>query len=93
VNDLLANTLLIAVPLWIEEMKKVSWEERRQFSSECCNIICHHGDDILYKSHKKGETATAFNALARGMAILSFARGGVTAFGLHFETVTSDSKS
>jgi hypothetical protein len=32
-----------------------------------------------------GESAKAFNALARGIAALSFAPGGVTTFGMHFE--------
>ena len=85
-EDKLRIALSAAVPLCIQEMKKVSWEERKQMVSECTRVIAEKGDNILYKGHKPGETARAFGALAHAMAVLSFAPGGVTAFGLHFET-------
>jgi hypothetical protein len=87
-TDLLRLSLEASVPLWIEEMKKLSWDQRRELASECSGIVAHQGDNILYRGAKKGQTATAFNALAKGLAICSFAPGGVKAFGLHFETIT-----
>ena len=86
-NETLTDTLSAAVPLWIEVMKKLSWEERKKIASECSQIaVAEHGDNILFRGHKEGETAAAFNALARGIAVLSFCPGGVTLFGMHFET-------
>jgi hypothetical protein len=49
-------------------------------------MVAHHGDNILYRSKKKGESAKAFNALAKGLACLAFAPGGVNAFGGHWQT-------
>jgi hypothetical protein len=86
--ELLRTALSSAVPLWIEEMKKLTWEERRVIASESSGIVAHQGDNILYKGAKKGDTAKAFNALARGLAVCSFVPGGVKAFGLHFETIS-----
>jgi hypothetical protein len=45
-----------------------------------------HGDDLLFKSKKAGDTAKVFNILADGLARLSFVPGGVDIFGMHFET-------
>jgi len=53
-------------------------------------MIAEHGDDILFRSKRKGATASAFNALAEGIAILSFAPGGVKVFGGHWETKSLD---
>lgn len=82
---LIATTLSAAVPLYIEEMKAWPWERVREQAEKSAQIVAEKGDVILFRSKKKGETAAAFNALARGVAALSFAVGGVTLFGLHFE--------
>lgn len=47
--------------------------------------IIAHGDDLFYRSKKRGETAKRFNQVAEIIAVFSFAPGGVTVFGLHFE--------
>ena len=85
-TSLLATTLAAAVPLWIEELRPLPWSEIDHLAKECSQIIAEKGDVILYRSKKKGETARAFNALAKGIAALSFAPGGVKVFGMHFET-------
>ncbi len=81
----LAGMLAVAVPLWIENVRDMPWKEKLERARECSQIVAEKGDVILYKSKKKGETAAAFNALAEGVAILAFAPGGVTVFGMHFE--------
>jgi hypothetical protein len=43
-----------------------------------------HGDAILFK--EKGVTSYAITVLVDGLAVLSFCPGGVTLFGMHFET-------
>lgn len=82
---LLASSLELAVPLWIVELQGHEWEYLRERAEICAQYIAEKGDIILYKSKKKGETAQAFNRLAEGVAILSFAPGGVKLFGCHFE--------
>lgn len=84
-GDLLTITLRAAVPLWIHEANQ--HEEGRpyilaQWRAEAVPIICYRADHILYPIPKRAETAAAFNALARGVAALSFHRGGVQVFAL-----------
>jgi len=84
-SGLLAIALSSAVPLWIEQLRSRDWAYIEQRAKVCSQEIAEHGDNILYRSRKKGETATAFNRLAEGVACLAFAPGGVTIFGQHFE--------
>lgn len=87
-NDhLLSTSLSVAVPLWIAQIQKEgwSWEKILEVASRCGQTVASEGDNILYRSKKKGGTAKAFNDLALGMACLAFVPGGVTAFGMHFE--------
>lgn len=81
---LLQSSLSVAVPLYIEQWCARSEEERIARASECAQVIIEKGDVILYRGKRTGETASAFNALAEGIALASFAPGGVTIFGLHF---------
>jgi hypothetical protein len=83
-NDLLPIALSTAVPLWIEKLRPLSTEQRLARASGLADIIGSHGDIILYRGSKKGESAAAFNALAEGLAIGAFQPGGVTAFGCHW---------
>jgi hypothetical protein len=82
---LLQTFLSAAVPLRIMEFQNRSWEELKPLALEASQVIAEKGDRILYRGQKKGETAKAVNKLAEGLAIMSFAPGGVKAFGLHFE--------
>lgn len=82
---LLQAALSAAVPLYIIEMRSWDWKKISQTAHECAQIVAEKGDVILYRSTVPGETARAFNALARGIACLSFSPGGVTALGLHFD--------
>lgn len=85
-DSLLTITLKVAVPLWAAQMS--TWEPRRlvRVARECCDTIASHGDDILYQSKHRGDTAKAFNALAQGIAVLAMQPGGVTVFGVHWCT-------
>lgn len=86
-HALLTSTLACAVPLWIEQFRPLTDDARLAIARVSGQEIAEHGDIILYRSKKKGETAAAFNHLARGLAVLAFAPGGVTFAGLHFEAV------
>lgn len=87
--SLLKSAISAAVPLWIEEFKSLSFDERQEIAKQASQEIAEHGDLILYKSKKKGETAKAFNELARGIAALAFCPGGVTFMGMKFEVLVS----
>jgi hypothetical protein len=85
-GELLVVTLQVTVPLWIHQVARLTEAERLAAARECAQVIAEHGDDILYRSPRKGETATAFNALARGLACAAYQPGGVTFKGTHFCT-------
>jgi hypothetical protein len=84
-NDLLSISLQAAVPLWAEKLQSDSWEVLQNKIKEASTVISEHGDEILFKSKKKGETAKYFNIMAEAIAILSFCPGGITIFGSHYE--------
>jgi hypothetical protein len=85
-DNQLQTALSAAVPLWILEKKKLPLSEVLQRIPYCIQIITEHGDNALFQSKKKGESAKAFNAIAEAISILSFAPGGVTIFGSHWES-------
>lgn len=81
------TALEAAVPLWVMRLRSETWETLQKRCKECSQIVAEKGDIILFKSAKKGETAAAFNALAEGLAILSFCPGGVKFLDIHFENI------
>lgn len=84
-DTLLRLSLMTAVPMWQMNIRGWSDERRAERSGICSQAVAEKGDIILYRSKKKGATAGAFNRMAEGVALLSFAPGGVTIFGMHFE--------
>lgn len=83
---LLASALAASVPLWIDQIVREDWSEerRRAEAGSCADVVASKGDVILFRG-KRGETAAAFNALAKGVALLSFAPGGVVCFGTRYQ--------
>jgi hypothetical protein len=82
--SLLGMSLQMAVPLWAFELRARPADLLlARASGELADIVASKGDVIQFKV--KGETAKAFNALAEGLAILSFCPGGVTFMGDHYE--------
>ena len=82
-TELLKISLSAAVPLWIQELQGFTWAEILKMADEAATIIASQGDTLMYKT--KGKTRETFNQLAKGLAALSFAPGGVTFLGMHFE--------
>ncbi len=89
-RSLLTCTLGLAVPLWIAELRGRGWEQIQERVKRCADVIAEHGDDLLFRSKKKGGSAEAFNRLAEGIACLSFCPGGVKVFGSHWESCLDD---
>lgn len=89
-DELLSWTLMIAVPLWIERLRDLPTEQRIARARACAQVVAEHGDHVLYRSKRAGETAAAFNALAEGLACLAFQPGGVEFAGQHFIASSCD---
>jgi hypothetical protein len=82
-TELLTISLQAAVPLRILEMRDWTPERRIEAACECADVVASHGDDLQYGGK---HAADAFNKLALGLACLSYAPGGVTFMGEHWET-------
>jgi hypothetical protein len=84
--------LSAAVPLQIEEIqsRRGPTKEDMETMREYAKLLNERGVALLFKSKKKGETTQMANGLARAIATLSFAPGGVTLFGQHWESVAEE---
>lgn len=84
----LLTTLQVAVPLRIRELELMAPAERRLmlgvWRSDAVEAVAHRGDILMFKGGKKGETANVFNGLAKGIAALAHAPGGVLFAGCHW---------
>lgn len=91
-GTLLQSTLEATVPFRMLELcqwggpTERDFEEARAFA----DVLALEGDAVLFKGHKKGDTARVMCGLIRALAVMAFVPGGVTAWGLHFEAGTSD---
>jgi hypothetical protein len=85
-RQLLLASLEVAVPLWVERVRRRSPMWRLARASELATLLGEKGDVILFRSKKKGETAEAFNALAEAVAILLVSVGshGFKFLGMHW---------
>jgi hypothetical protein len=79
---LLHTALQAAVPLWIAELKQMRerspdsfWNHCHRRTQEAAQILAEQGDALMFRV--KGKSAQVFNALAEGLAIMSFCPGGV----------------
>ena len=82
---LLQVSLSLAVPLCIERARRYTEQEFKKRAEVAGAIVAERGDLIQFRGGKRGRTAEAFNALAEGLALLSFRPGGVHFLGMHFE--------
>ena len=85
--SLLSISLSAAVPLHILEYYERGGitEADLAWIKDFGHELGEQADRLLFRSAKRGETATLFNKLARSIAILSYIPGGVTTFGQHYE--------
>lgn len=93
-NDLLPMLLALSVEQRINEILGRGGIHDRDFKriQGYGDIIAEHGDDLLYKSKKPGETARYFNQLADAISVMAFQPGGITFFGEHYEATTDRDK-
>lgn len=86
-DPVLLGMLEVAVPMWIDRVRPLSWEERKARANACLAVI-GYGDSLesiacLVTGVKGGERA--FNAVAEALAIGALQPGGVSFGGLHWE--------
>lgn len=86
-TEILRASLEAAVPIAIHDLRYHTWEELQRLASESSTVIASHGDDLQFGGKK---CASTFAALARGLAALAYAPGGVTFLGLHWCAVHRD---
>lgn len=93
---MLRTALEVAVPLWIEVVRRMDPDERAEVAAECSAIIAcgekrdetrgRHGAGPALLAHgMPGKTRDVFNATAVGLAVMAFAPGGVNYLGSHWE--------
>jgi hypothetical protein len=76
-RELLEMTLEVAVPLRIVELRHATGRERTRLAEEASAHIAEHGDVILFRSPRRGETAAAVGWLITGLACAAYQPGGV----------------
>jgi hypothetical protein len=83
--------LQVAVPLWVDRFRPMTWEERMKVRDQCLGIIGCDTDAesialfVVGTAGKPGQIATAFNAVAQALALGALQPGGVHFCGMHFE--------
>lgn len=87
-GEVLALSLGAAVPIAIADMTGWSDQERLHASRGLADVICEHGDVLLYggggERRQRKDCAAAFAALVRALAIGAYQPGGITFAGSHW---------
>jgi len=79
-REQLAGFLTALVPLFIAEQRQAPASDIERMRLDALDQIAHHGDALQFG----GRHATASRtALAKGLAVLARAEGGVTILGIH----------
>lgn len=89
-TEILRASLEAAVPIAIHDLRYHMWPDLQQLATEASTTIASHGDDLQFGGKK---CASTFAALARGLAVLAYAPGGVTFLGVHWCAVHRESTS
>lgn len=95
-NSLLAIAMSAAVPLQamvIQEKWRTGeydWNTLNEIAEIASHALANHGDDLLFRSRERGQTAKVFNAVAKGVAVLSFWPNGVEFCGMRFQNFLPD---
>lgn len=92
-GDMLPIALGAAVPLWMLNFQDVPYDDlQERFKELDKSNFCYRLEHVLHKGPKEGDSAKAFNDLAKSIAFMSFCPGGVSAFGNHWEARHPDLK-
>lgn len=89
---LLSCMLEATVPLRMLELRQqggptqTDWDEARAFGDR----LGPEGDNLLFRGHKRGQTAGLAASLIRVLAVAAFAPGGITFAGTHYDAGMPD---
>jgi len=93
-TDLLLDSLEVAVPLAIEEVRHWTPERRLRYCHANAQVIAEQADVLLFGGGEKGQPAQVFTVLAFALACLAFQPGGVRDFaGRRWDASGPSSKS
>jgi hypothetical protein len=91
VDYVLAETLAVAVPLRMAELAVMEPDVRartvRGWAARAADVVSSRGDQLMFRvkpTKGEGGTADTFNHLAKGLAALAHAPGGVVFAGTHW---------
>jgi hypothetical protein len=83
----LVESLRFAVPMWVDELRRLPADIREQrryaWASESAQHVAERGDALQFGG-KRGSAAAVFNSLARGLAAAAYQSGGITFAGVHW---------
>lgn len=85
--SLLSISLSAAVPLRIMKLIREGGPTEADFAriTSYQKDLTENGADLFFRNTNEDATATRFNQVADAIAVLSFAPGGITIFGQHFD--------
>lgn len=88
-DELLKAHIGLCVPLRIHEIQQEGQPLSEHFAriQPYAQRLGEFGDHLLFRGGKTTEMA---NILVDSIAVLSFVPGGITLFGMHFETEATD---
>lgn len=81
VLSLLEMSLTVSVATEIARLSRLPWDTLKTAAEASAEAVASHADDLLYGGK---HCASTHAALARGLAVLSFAPGGVSILGWHW---------
>lgn len=85
-QELLNVMLMTAVPLWVRSFEHVPWKERRRIMLELGEQISGPGGEyVMVPGPNEGDTARAFNNLAKAIALTAFVTGGITFLNVNYD--------
>lgn len=83
---LMRVTLMTAVPIWLARLDDLpedrQLDEAVRWAHQAADVVASKGDLLQFGGGQPGEVAAAFNSMARGIAGLSGAPGGVCFLGV-----------
>jgi hypothetical protein len=85
--DVLVESLRFAVPLWIDELRDLTPEQRLARQVRAAKDVGHWGDALMFRAQSpagRRTAARAFNALAEALAAAAYLPGGSSFRELHW---------
>ena len=74
-RHLLYSALSAAIPLWVDKYRDCSKATLERIARNAGAVLAEKGDQLLFRSKKRGQTAEAFNNIASGIAAAALATG------------------